>query len=94
MRQIAAKRDKNEPEIVQALRDRGASVTPLSAGGVPDLLVGYRGVNLLFEVKSERGVLTEDQKLWHGSWLGQKKVVRTPEEALVYIEAIDSYFRP
>ena len=34
-----AARDHNEPEIVEALRESGYFVTPLSGGGVPDLLV-------------------------------------------------------
>jgi hypothetical protein len=93
MRQIAAKRDSNEPDIVQALRGHGASVTPLSVGGIPDLLVGYKGVNLLFEVKSDKGVLTKEQKEWHGHWSGQKKIVRSPEEALIYLYAIDYLIR-
>ena len=94
MRQIAAKRDANEPEIVRALRGHGASVTSLSAGGIPDLLVGYRGVNLLFEVKSDKGVLTKEQKEWHSTWNGQKMIIRSSEEALVYLYAIDNYFKP
>lgn len=47
----AVGRDSNEAEIVAALRAAGASVTPLSAEGVPDLLVGYRGATYLLEVK-------------------------------------------
>lgn len=47
----AAGRDSNEPDIVAALEAAGASVTRLSAEGVPDLLVGYRGASHLLEVK-------------------------------------------
>jgi hypothetical protein len=48
-------RDKAEPLIVQALQAIGASVQRLDAdtrSGVPDLLVGFRGVNVLLEVKN------------------------------------------
>jgi len=93
LRQLNAKRDANEPEIVKALRKHGATVQPLSVGGVPDLLVGYMGVNLLFEVKSDKGTLTEDQKVWHENWIGQKTIVHNPAEALVYLHALD-YLRP
>ena len=45
----AAKIDENQPEIVDALRAMGCSVTILSAvgNGCPDILVGFRGINLL-----------------------------------------------
>ena len=86
------KRDVNEPEIISALEAVGATVEPLPTGkGVPDLLVGYRGKNILMEVKKEvvRGkVYASDVKLnakqviWHDCWRGQKCIVRTPQEAL------------
>lgn len=47
----AAKRDESEPAIVKALEAVGASVQRLNAGGVPDLLVGWRGKMWLLEVK-------------------------------------------
>jgi hypothetical protein len=73
----AAKVDANQAEIVAALRDLGASVTPLHAvgKGVPDLLVGFRRQTWLIEVKdggkapSDR-TLTDHQKEWHASWRG------------------------
>jgi hypothetical protein len=80
----AAKVDRNQPDIIRALRDIGASVEPIHAvgGGVPDLLVGFRGRTLLMEVKSEDGTLTDDQTRWHLSWRGQKAIVRNVDEAL------------
>lgn len=73
----AAKIDANQPAIVKALRSIGATVQPLHTvgQGVPDLLVGWRGMTLLFEVKdgskppSERK-LTPDQEKWHEDWTG------------------------
>lgn len=47
----AAGRDSNEAAIVDALVAAGASVTRLSAEGVPDLLVGIAGRTYLLEVK-------------------------------------------
>ena len=49
----AAKVDKNQTEIVEAFRKLGFSVQHLHTvgGGVPDLLVGRGGINLLVEVK-------------------------------------------
>ena len=96
----AAKIDKNQPAIVEALRKAGASVQTLAAvgEGCPDLLVGKHGRNWLLEVKDpERGrkeyreketarVLTEDQHKWHFFWQGQVAVVWTAEEALELVE--------
>lgn len=67
----AAKVDSNHGEVVEALRSAGASVQSLAAigRGCPDLLVGYRGMWLLFEVKDgarspSRRKLTPDQEKW------------------------------
>ena len=56
------KRDKNEPEIIEAFREEGFFVQPLSGRRVPDLLVGYSGYFFLVEGKSEKGTLTPDQE--------------------------------
>lgn len=88
----AAKTDDNQAEIVAALRKIGASVQPLHAvgQGCPDLLVGWRGITSLLEVKDGKKPpsarkLTEDQVKWHAEWRGQVTVVETVEQA---IEAI------
>ena len=49
----AAKVDQNQVAIVAALRKIGASVLHLHqlGKGTPDILVGYRGRNVLLEVK-------------------------------------------
>lgn len=85
----AAKIDANQPEIVEALRAVGASVQPLHTvgGGVPDLLVGWRGANLLMEVKDgskppSARELTPPQQKWHQTWRGQRIVVTSKAEAL------------
>jgi len=75
-----AKRDANEPEIVDALRAIGCSVEYLSKP--LDLLVGYRGVTFLIEVKGEKGTLTKDQKEFLPTWRGQLAVVRTSDQAI------------
>jgi len=86
----AAKVDKNQPAIVDALRDIGAGVQPLHVvgDGCPDLLVGYQGQNYLLEVKNLKGrgnKLTDDQKIWHACWPGQKTIVISPEQAIAFI---------
>lgn len=88
----AAKVDANQAEIVAALRQIGASVQPLHAvgQGCPDLLVGWRGMVSLLEIKDgskppSARKLTPDQEKWHAAWRGQVAVVENVEQA---IEAI------
>jgi Holliday junction resolvase len=81
--------DANQPEIVKVLRQAGATVLSLSnmGSGCPDLLVGFHDANFLMEIKdparkpSEQR-LTEGEQDFFDSWVGQKAVVKTPEEAL------------
>jgi Holliday junction resolvase len=81
--------DGNHAEIVRALRQTGASVISLAdmGEGCPDLLVGFRGFNVLLEVKDGNASpceqrLTQDQKCWHQLWAGQVCVVRSVDEAI------------
>ena len=69
-----ARTDRNQTEIVEALRAAGASVYSLAAvgDGIPDLLCGFRGKTALIEVKDSqqppsKRQLTPDQLEWHGS---------------------------
>lgn len=82
--------DKNQNEIVHALRQVGATVILLhEAGeGIPDLLIGYRGQTHLLEVKSKSGKLNPRQVEWHSIWTGHPVgVVRSVEDALAFIGA-------
>jgi len=87
--------DANQPEIVKALRDVGATVVSLAriGDGCPDLLVGYRGRTLLLEVKDGSGppskrLLTEDELKFQGRWTGENiRNVGSIEEALKAIKS-------
>jgi hypothetical protein len=88
----AAAVDANQARVVAALRRVGASVQPLHAvgKGVPDLLVGFRGVTWLVECKdgSKRPSsrkLTPDQVEWHAAWRGGPVAVVLDEFAAVEI---------
>ncbi|QBM33857.1 hypothetical protein [Acinetobacter baumannii] len=92
----AAKIDANQNEIVKALRQVGASVQSLASTGkgCPDLLVGFRGVNWLLEIKDGQKVksarkLTPDQIEWHESWRGKVFVVESTDEALQVISKVE-----
>lgn len=84
----AAKRDKNEPEIIEALAAAGASYLRISVGGGSDLVVSYRGVNYLLEVKSSKGKLTPMQEEFMLYWDGPYEIVRSVDDALKAIGAI------
>lgn len=89
----AAKTDRNQSEVVTALRQVGASVQSLAATGkgVPDLLVGYQGINYLMEVKDGNKVpsaqkLSIDQEHWHSVWRGTVHIVKSIDEALKILQ--------
>jgi hypothetical protein len=85
----AAKRDENEPDIVDGLLDAGCTVTKLSQDGVLDLLVGHRGRFCLMEVKSENGRLKPKQETFIKYHSGCPIfVVRTRLEALGALKEI------
>lgn len=85
----AAKKDLNHNEIAQALRDVGYLVaeTHQIGSGFPDLICA--GINRrtgirctwLIEVKSDDGVLTDDEAVFHAKWSEYVWIVRTKEEA-------------
>jgi len=93
--------DENQQEIVDALRDAGATVRVVTQGeGIPDLLVGYTGQSgightLLLEVKdgnkppSARKLTAAEEKFfmeWTGGILA---IVKSPQEALDLINSLD-----
>jgi hypothetical protein len=87
--------DDNQAQVVAALRKAGATVQPLHTigKGCPDLLVGFRQVNLLLEVKDGQKPpsarkLTPDEKAWIGSWRAPVYIVNSPEQALTILETV------
>lgn len=75
------RRDQNEPAIVEALTAIGCDVFRLDAPC--DLLVGYRGRNMLIEIKRPKvGKVTPAQAKWNAQWRGQRATVKTVDEAI------------
>jgi len=73
--------DNNQKEIVGFLRRIGCTVVVTSSvKGFVDIVVGLKGVNYLFEIKSKSGKLTEKQKELHDSWRGSIHIVRSIED--------------
>ena len=91
----AAKVDVNQPDIVKAVRSCGASVQALHTigKGCPDILLGYRGINLVWELKDglavpSKQVLTPDEIDWHAGWSGDVRIVRSVAEALALLQHV------
>lgn len=86
--------DENQPEIVAYLEARGATVQSLAGvgRGCLDLLVGYRGVNLVVEVKNPDGrdTVEDSQKRWVANWRGQLSFVRTTKEAGALLDRFEA----
>lgn len=77
----AAKVDDNHGEIVKAFRKAGASVKPVhQLKGFVDILVGYRGVDQLVEIKDgnkspSKQKLTPDEEEFWATWKGRAPVI-------------------
>jgi hypothetical protein len=87
--------DDNQNDIVSALRKAGATVRVISQGeGIPDLLVGFRGETILFEVKdgnkppSARQLTPAEQKFFNEWEGGLCVIVKSVEDALEMLEGI------
>ena len=80
----AARKDDTQLAVVAAFLAEGCTVQAISSPGCPDLLVGYRSVNVLVEVKNPDGrglKLNTLQREWHAAWRGAKPyVVHEPEQ--------------
>lgn len=91
-----ARADANQPDIVEALRAVGASVAHIHmvGQGLPDIIVGFHGVNYLMEIKDggkppSKRRLTPNEQDWHDAWRGSVVVVNDEDQALRAIGAID-----
>ena len=85
--------DANQGRIVEALRGAGAFVRIVTQGdGIPDLLVAYRGVTILMEVKdgdkppSARKLTEAEQKFFEEWTGGMLVIVNSVQEALEIIK--------
>jgi hypothetical protein len=95
----AARVDKNQlgtiREFERAMPDASVFDASACGEGFPDLVVGWRGRNYLFEVKnpdvrpSDRK-LTEPQVAFHGSWQGQVHIVHSAAEMLAVMLRLEA----
>lgn len=75
----AARKDANHGLIVSALEKVGADVASINEKDLPDLLVGFRGVNYLLEIKDgakspSRRKLRPGQARFAQTWRGRPPV--------------------
>lgn len=84
--------DGNHTQVVDALTKAGIKVQSLASigGGCPDLLCGWRGVNVVLELKDEEKPLsaqslTAMERNWHAAWPGQVSIANSPEGAIVAV---------
>ena len=87
-----ARKDGNQKQIEKELTGIGLAVHDLSpmGDGCPDLLVGFKGKNYLFEIKDPdqppcKRKLTQFEQKWRDVWKGQVSTVMTTEEILQII---------
>jgi hypothetical protein len=85
----AARKDVNQPEIVQALRGLGWQVFDTSAvasranlPGWPDLLIVRAGRVALVEIKHGRAPLTPDEQTFHAGYAGEIVILRTIDDCV------------
>ena len=67
---LKAKRDANEPLIVDALESHGIKVKRVSHESLPDLLCGYKKVFFWVECKMLGEQLTKAQERFWSDWDG------------------------
>ena len=85
----AANIDKNQKDIVEALRALGCSVQT----DVDDILVGFQGLTFWYELKSENAVkkdgsisekaIKPGQKTIRDTWRGHYKIVSSLEQIIL-----------
>jgi len=91
MPKYAAKPDTNQGKLFEQIRGLwGPNCiinTSKVGGGFPDFILGLRGVNLFFEVKTETGELNELQVIFHKNWesQGQIAIARTMEDVIAEV---------
>jgi len=99
MTRYAKRTDDNHSDVVAEIRSALHDATVFDASGAgrgfPDLVIGWRGRNYLFEIKdgdkapSARG-MTDAQKEFHLSWKGQVHIVHSAAEICATIARMNT----
>ena len=86
--------DANHKEIVDSIRkipSLSVFSTHMVGKGFPDIVIGYKGINYLVEIKDgaktkSQKKLTEDEIRFHQSWFGQINVCECVEDVLMLLK--------
>jgi hypothetical protein len=88
------RKDNNQKSIENACLKIGASIIDMSplGNGNPDLCVGFRGVNYLFEIKNgskppSQRKLTPLEYVFYRTWQGHVYTVYSVDDVLSIIKA-------
>lgn len=90
------KTDANHKEIIDGCRKiPSISVfsTHMVGKGFPDIVIGYKGINYLVEIKDgkkskSQKKLTNDEIKFHASWCGQVNIVENIDDVLRMLKII------
>lgn len=84
------KTDKNHMLIKNTFKKLGFSVFDARRVGqsFPDLVIAKNEINILVEIKSEKGKLSEGQKKFQDNWQGWIETVVTVEDCIKLNELI------
>lgn len=72
--------DGNAKAIIDAMRKMGASVEIIDRP--LDVLVGFRGVTAIAEIKTPRGKLRASQTAFLDGWRGMSRVLRSVDDGI------------
>jgi len=83
-RRYRAKADRNQPQVVKALRAAGWAVrhTHTIGQGWPDLVVAKQGVTAVVEIKMPGEKLTDAEVEFFETWPGAKMIVYDEQDAV------------
>lgn len=84
---VPRRRDANHGEIQGSFERAGAPCLDLSGVGddCPDVLTCIAGINVLVEIKTEKGTLTPGQKEFFRDWPGPKEVARNTDDVIAIV---------
>jgi len=93
---IIKKTDANHKEIMDGCRmvpSLSVFSTHMVGKGFPDIVIGYKGINYLVEIKDGKKMksqkkLTDDEIKFHGSWNGQIIVAENLDDILRMLKII------
>jgi hypothetical protein len=91
---VIRRTDANHKEIVDAIRkipSLSVFSTHTIGKGFPDIVIGYKGINYLVEIKDgaktkSQKKLTEDEIRFHQSWFGQIIVCECVQDVYVLLK--------